>query len=282
MVTKRVATQVFETSNLDQFEEFKANRPINPTFVRKLARAINAENHLRDFPVVCKRDGKKLIVKDGQHRLAAARTLKTPIFYMVTEDEWSLQNVIDVNTKLARLDWKWEDYINAYSVLGKKDYEHLRVFHEKYRLPYSMCISLLMGHNSSMALHTRDEFQRGNFKITAIEGAERVGDIVLAFDDHHLKGLSHHMLFVMAICRLCLLPRAVFDEGRLLAKLENHSAMLRKQGTLEQYIEMLDEFYNRSVQRRNYVSLRVEIKKLALPSRGDNLRKKGSKQTSMI
>jgi len=254
---KRVSRQVFETTDYGQFEFMRVNRRINPAYVKRLAGKISEHNLLHDFPiVVSKNKNGKWTVLDGQHRLAAAEMLRVPIYYVVDGENFDLQQVIRINEPTPG--WKWNDFIDAYKKLGKRDYGQLREFKEESGLSYSLCISLLTGDMGQAGGGTLQKFRAGNFRIKSYDGARRVANIVNAFRQHGID-YAIHRSFIVAIAKLCTIP--TFDEGRLIGKLEHWSHHLDKRSTFGQYVELLEKIYNSGVQRRHLVSLALEVKR---------------------
>ncbi len=71
------------------------------------------------YPIICYRVGKKLYVKDGQHRLLLAEMLGLQIFYVVTKLDFDVAIVSSAACPWVLKDY---DYIGKFIREGNPDY----------------------------------------------------------------------------------------------------------------------------------------------------------------
>lgn len=107
---------VKSTNSYGQFKIVNSNREVNATHVKKLKRAIASKNMLRLNPIVVN-DNMEVI--DGQHRLAAAKQLGLPIYY-IQEKSVDRNDIANLNTN--KKNWNIMDYVNFYAVEKYPDY----------------------------------------------------------------------------------------------------------------------------------------------------------------
>ena len=74
---------------------------------------------LKSFPLSCSRNGdRKLIVKDGQHRLAVAEELGLNVHYFVEDVDYDIAKVNCTQEK-----WVVRDFAMKHANTGKKAYQ---------------------------------------------------------------------------------------------------------------------------------------------------------------
>ena len=78
---------VYHTTDYGRFKLLEENRPLDTAHVNKLVHAIKYQNLLDQKPIDVTADFE---VIDGQHRLEAARTLNTPIYFRVLTEKHTL------------------------------------------------------------------------------------------------------------------------------------------------------------------------------------------------
>lgn len=115
------------TSNYNQFKNFDGNRATDQNHIDELIRSIKNSNKLHLHPIIV--DQNKNII-DGQHRLAAARELKLPIYYIVDVDA-EKSDIPILNTN--RRNWLLTDYISFYQESGLEDYIFIQNIREKHK-----------------------------------------------------------------------------------------------------------------------------------------------------
>ena len=129
---------LFKTQNYEMFKLRPDNREIKKNHLQRLITSIQMRNLLEYRPIVV---NEKMEVIDGQHRLEAAKYLKTDIYYSIAKDIKS-EEMINLNVAKS---WTLDDYFNFYVENGKKDYLELRRYIQNNSLSLSRALALVIG-----------------------------------------------------------------------------------------------------------------------------------------
>lgn len=114
-----VTIQIEGTTEYEKFKSPTSNREIDHVHVNRLIRAIKRRNLLQLRPIIV---NTKWEIIDGQHRLEAARRLKIPIFYIMS-DEITKSDMAILNS--FQKNWKVMDYINYYTIEKHRGFDVL-------------------------------------------------------------------------------------------------------------------------------------------------------------
>lgn len=244
-----------ETSDYSVFELVKDNRKVNlqSKECRKLAHMMRLHGWIDACPAIVQRNGAKLVVKDGQHRLAVAKSLGIPAKYVV----------MDIDIDIAELNstsraWGIADYVHRYMAQDNEHYNTLWVFHQRYGLPLSTCAELLGGTTYKSQI-----LKDGDFMVTNTANARGVAELAI-----YLKSLNP----VAAVDRLaralsaCLLVED-FDKGQLIENAEKCPHFLSAAtGKVGHTLDALEKVYNYGKQKR--VNLKFLAEEAARMARG--------------
>jgi hypothetical protein len=154
--------------------------------------SIKDKNLLDVNPIIV---NSKMEVIDGQCRLAAAKTMSIPIYYMIAQAA-NLEDVrlLNINVKT----WGMEDYLESYLSQSYADYHTLKVFHDEYAIPLSICLMLLAGGKYDRQ-EVRAAFKSGDFKITSLSNAKRIAEKLLDIRQYADRGVWRSRDFIMAV-----------------------------------------------------------------------------------
>lgn len=95
------------------------NRPLNLKKRKRLRESMQEYGFLKPFPLSCSRNGdRKLIVKDGQHRLTVAEELGLNVHYFVEDVDYDIAKVNCTQEK-----WVVRDFAMKHANTGKKAYQ---------------------------------------------------------------------------------------------------------------------------------------------------------------
>lgn len=109
------------TTDYDIFKFLEYNRyKITKESLDRLIKSIKERNLLHHRPILVNED---FYIIDGQHRLLAAKELKVPIFYTISED--FQQKDVHVYNE-AQKQWVDLDYLNYYEKRGNPHYKRLK------------------------------------------------------------------------------------------------------------------------------------------------------------
>lgn len=143
-----------ETVNYEQFKLRDDNRDggVTDAHVRKIVASIKLKNMLEFRPIIV---NEHMEVIDGQHRLAAAKELKVPIYYEIHTGAAGAE-IIGYNLAKA---WMPSDYLNYYCEHDYPHYKKLREFmkNQSLSLQSAMCLC------TKKSKHSLEEFRLGKF-----------------------------------------------------------------------------------------------------------------------
>jgi len=233
------------TNNSKNFELLSFNRDVGKTV--RLEESMKKHGFIPAYPIHCVRNGTdKFKIKAGHHRFYVARKLGIPFYYVVCDDNASIFELEDTTEK-----WTVKDYLAAHSRLGKNhDYLKLDEYVEQTGIGIKSAMSMLAGQSAGSG-NFGHEFKNGTYKIREdSDHAWVVKDIVL-----HAKkcGVAFYNknLFVQAISKIVWVDN--FSISRLKSKMHLFAGFIEKKANLQQYLEMMEEIYNR--QSRDKVPL---------------------------
>lgn len=238
--------QINVTKNYGQFIRSEENRPVDLKRHRKLVESMKEYGFIPEFPIVCVRDkDDRLIVKDGQHRLAIAFQLGIPVFWVESDIQFDTAK-INCTSKT----WVAKDYANTFAMSGKVDYQEGIDFAAQHGIPVTIAFSLLGGTVSWG--NVSGAFFAGEFKVTDKRWAGSVAGIYKV-----LSGLSskvRNSRFIAACMAVCRVEG--FDPKRLLSNAERCPDKLLSYSTRDAYLEMIEDIYNFG--RAKLVPLKIE------------------------
>lgn len=219
--------RIFESNSLD-------NRALVPKKHKRLMESMRLYGFLPEFPIVVYRDkDKHLVVKDGQHRLLMAETLKLPVYWVEESSPWDIAKVNSTPEG-----WKPIDYAERYARQGKKDYQEGIDFMKSHRISIGTAFALLSGNTGFTNI--QGDFISGAFKVRDRDWAEAVVSIYNPF-----RMASKHCrntFFVLACMAVCRVPE--FEPSRLLNGMERNLDKVHPYSTRDAYLAMLEEIYN--------------------------------------
>lgn len=244
--------QILSTTNYDLFKLLGNNRELNLLHVKRLVESFN-EKYLI-CPIIV---NERYEVIDGQHRLAACRETKKPIFYIKVKG-YGIKEVQIFNTN--QKNWTRYDFLEMYCSEGRKPYLEFKEFMIAFPdFGIRVCEKLLTGYNQKSKvtggiLGLSRYFERGELSISNIPKsyllAKKVVDYKPFFSEYHTDS------FVNAIVPL------------FTSKNYNHKEMLHKLGScphklfvcnnIDKYRVQLENIYNYKRQKENKVSFRYE------------------------
>lgn len=222
------------TKDYRLFTRSSENRNLCPKKHKKLEQSMKQYGFLPCFPIVVFRGANgKLIVKDGQHRLAIAETLGLPVHWIEETIDFDIAT-INCTSRV----WVLRDYAEKYSANGKAAYVEGLEFADANHLPIGTAFALLGGTTSFGNVQTA--FIDGTFKIKDRSWAESVAYVYTSLIE--LAPEIRNARFIeacMAACRV-----AEFDAARVIHNAKRCREKLVAYSTRDAYLEMLEEIYN--------------------------------------
>lgn len=242
--TGKLVGEIRETKDYSIFKFRDDNRVINQNHVKKLSNEMKENGWLSTSVVTINGSGD---VIDGQHRVKAAMSVGVPIRYKVSKgagtDEMTAMNTLQRN-------WSPFDHLHKFVVRGNPHYITFDKFVKDY--PMFKYTEVAMFLNNSMSSVKRDSFESGNYVVKnekkGREWANYVLELKPYFEKYYTKSI-----FVRAFIKIISnKPEFIFEE--FLHKVKLRPNMLVACGTVEQYVEMIENIYN--YRRSDKINLR--------------------------
>lgn len=245
MTDRLMGRKVNVTRDYRLFSRSMDNRIVKLKKHKALERSMKRYGFLSCYPVICYRDeNKKLIVKDGQHRLAFAESLGLPVYWIEQDIDFDVA-VVNSTPKV----WAVRDFAEKHAANGLSDYQEALEFADSHKLSVGNAFALLSG--TTNYTNIEEPFKAGLFKIKDREWASSVASIYAPISN--MSGDCRNSRFLeacMAVCRV-----AEFDAERLLHNCARCRDKLVSYSTRDAYLDMLEEVYNFG--RKQLVGLRA-------------------------
>ena len=245
-LNKHTVKELLVLSTIDYgiFTDLLGNRIVTETHVKNLM--VSMTKKYLDIPIYV---NDKLQVIDGQHRLAACASLGLPVYYIVY-DGWGIEeaNILNINNK----NWKLTDFVNMYAARGYEEYVKLTGLDEFYgkRYSYSTLLGLMKDSQKSIDGGGRHSTaaRKGNLKMGNESHCREV--LNTCENINNITGFTkfYNVSFVNAIS--IVLNKPDFSMNRLMDKIEENKFMVEKRNDYTQYLEMLQEIYNRNSRKK--------------------------------
>jgi hypothetical protein len=235
------------TRDYGLFQTVVGNRGINIRHVDELVQVIKRKNLLQYFPLLIN-EHKQII--DGQHRLAAARVLHVPVYY-VEIPGLTLADVMSINTHSKS--WTLLDFVNARIQQGLSQYQVLLDFSERHQLGLLTSARLINGERTAKdgGVSISNVVKEGRFKLNHLEYAEMLAehlDEVQRFADFDVK---KDRTFISSIRIAEQSPN--FDWQTFISKLTLHGLRIETRAQVRYYVLEIEELYN--YKSRTYVDI---------------------------
>lgn len=228
-------SKVYTTTNYDQFKFYKTNRDIN---AGAIIDSIKNKNFLKDMPILCDKD---LYVIDGQHRLYAARVLRVPIYYTISED----LGENDIGQCQIQKPWLAIDYLKFN--ISKPTYAFIHMLKERYRFSLHFIISAC-----SNKYHMK-HFRNGTYELSKPENEleDKFEELkqVCEFSKSILKAEGKNKDFTVHCMRgiWSFINRKEYIHSQMLHKLRTYPSMIEPLSISNDSVmaqKVLDNLYN--------------------------------------
>jgi len=226
--------EIFETKDYSIFKFRNDNRVIDNNHVKKLSRKMKEKGWLSTSIVTLNGSGD---VIDGQHRVKAAMAVGCPIRYKVTRgagtDEMTEMNTLQKN-------WSPFDHLHKFVERGNSNYITFDKFVKDYPMFKYTEISMLL--NNNMTTIKRDSFESGNYVVKNDKVGREWANYILELKPYFEKYYNKSIFVRGFIKVISSKPEFVFEE--FLHKVKLRPNMLVPCGTVEQYVQMIEDIYN--------------------------------------
>lgn len=233
--------KVQESFKYDDFELHECNRDVKKT--AELEKSMRRYGWIDAFPAyVIKSPGGKMVIKAGHHRCTVARRIGLPIKYVLCEDIGISLYELEKPT----VQWSLQDYLDSHARRGVTDYLKIKQYASHTGIPVGCLISML-GGNWAGSGNFIDTFKSGTFKIKTTDQVDVIADI-LEFMRKHKAPCAGTRLLVFALSKLLFLEE--FNVEHFKKKIRLFPTLLVKQVNLKDYLQMIEDVYNRNTKNK--------------------------------
>lgn len=235
-VSKSTESSIQSTRDYSMFNAMNGNRLVDERHVRALSRSISETGveSLKKSPIIVNEDYQ---VIDGQHRLAAARDLGYPVYYIVVAG-LTLKDVQSLNS-ITKL-WNTWDYAQSWISRGNEHYEKYEHFRTKYKTSHTMTSRYLAG-GREVPTHV---FRTGKFKVTDEENAVKYIEQLDDIKDYYKN--SNLLPFVRAYHMVASNPNYVHSRFVNVMKTEGHNILETREPV--NYARQLAALFNHGIE----------------------------------
>jgi hypothetical protein len=167
--------------------------------------------------------------------LEVAKKLGLPVFYVVTNDTATI-----VELEASHRRWSLDDYLTAFHREGSADYSSIVEWGMRTGIPLSCCASMLHGVQAGSA-NVNKIIKSGKFKVKDELHIFQVANICDAIKRQgHEWAVSRNFVNAVSMCVFC----QEFDTNLMIEKTSANLGLLRKQGSTDQYLDMIESIYN--------------------------------------
>ena len=240
--------KILETNNYGKFVLSPCNREVKKTW--NLEASLLKYGFRDGTPIeVVRLENGLLEIQDGHNRFYAARKLGIAVKYVEVKDRMTAAERGTTTTM-----WSMRDYLISFSKGGNTAYAAVLAYHKKTGIGLNACISMMAGDSAGSG-NWRKQFKNGTYRLGDLGHANLVGSLVL-----HCKKcgflFGDKTPFVQAISKIAWAEG--FDPQLLKSKITTFPEHMKKQGSKQDYITMLEAIYNRHSQVKMPLAFKAE------------------------
>jgi mRNA-degrading endonuclease RelE of RelBE toxin-antitoxin system len=232
MITK---PKLEKTTDYEIFELHQLNRPLHES--KALVESMKRYGFQPSSPIHVTHNGNgKYKVKRGHHRLAVAKKLGLPVWYIVDDDPMSIYEwESDTNTT-----WSIEDFAHSYANSGSDDCCTLLDFQKKHKLTLGTAAALVGGESAGSNNKIR-KLRSGKFRVGDMTHAHIVAETVDFCRDCGVAfaGMSS---FVEALSAAIRVPE--FDVSAFRQRVHNLPKKMTRRSNKKDYLTEIEDLYN--------------------------------------
>lgn len=229
--------QLQNTKDYESFRYLLSNREVNKLHVGRLVKSIAKNNLLHLNPVIV---NPNMEVIDSQHRIAAAEQLGVPVYFQI-DDNVSKKDLSDLNS--VKKNWSTMDYINFWTIEKANGFDQLSKFLSLYpSMPPSTALMLLSEDGS----RDINALKSGYVDTANMEKALELAEIIKKF--RNIIDFAYDRNFILAVFKV--VKTGNYKHESMEKRLETQSRSLVKCATVKQYVELIEEIYNKGIQNK--------------------------------
>lgn len=238
---------VQKSTDYDLFKFMDTNREAHRGHIESLKKAFEEVGNLMAVQPILVNENMEII--DGQHRFIAGKELGAPIFYMVrpglTVSDARRMNVLHKG-------WNVDDYARSYANSGDTSYRR----YLKLRDDYGFSHSIILAYTSPEGNYKGSFVDFRNGLFTMNEEQEVIARDNLDKLDEFLDSIplvSRDRDFAYAFLKV--IHAENYDQERMMDKVAKHGNLMRRYGSIGEYMRALEDLYNHSYSEANRTRL---------------------------
>lgn len=226
-----------------EYRLFKAD-PTNRSIrkIKKITTSMKQWGFLPGHPIMCTANGVGMVIKDGQHRFEAAKSLGIPVYYVCHSTHADI-SIPEVNRATAGA-WNPTDYIESFCNRGNTEYAKLRAFIAETGMPAQTSAALLSGLASGG--RASDGLRDGKFKVRDYSHAVAVAGVINKAKEH--VKFARNKYFVDAVSRILRVEEC--KPSVLVDKMDKFPALIKQGHDTSSFTLILEELYNHQSRNR--------------------------------
>lgn len=227
--------QVFQTKNYSLFKFHRENRTIIKSHVKALARSMSIHGWAHGSIVIV---DSNFNVINGQHRVEAAQIANVPITYMI-DPKASANEIGILHTNMKP--WNIITHLERFVKMENIHYVLLDRFMKNF--PDFRPTECTMLVRNGLGSAERESFETGKFEVKDMKLAYKWGHNIMSLKPYFEKGYNKS-IFVRAMIKVLSTKGDVFNFEEFLHKVHLRPKSIFMCGTVEQYVEMIENIYN--------------------------------------
>ena len=221
-------TEVYVTSDYDQFKYLKGNRSINPLNINKLKQSIGVRQLAT--PIIV---NENMQIIDGQHRFNVCKSEKLPVYFIKLNgygrEECELLNTTGQN-------WTLNDYLSGFVSMGYENYIIFQNFINQHNFSIETGIAFFYFYKSGS--HNL-AFKLGNLTPKDLEKTYLFSEQYYDFEEVEP---FKKVLFITALLRMFQHPK--YNHEQMVQKLKYQGYKIQTRSYVIEYLDMLTDVYN--------------------------------------
>lgn len=227
-------SNLLKTTNYDRFINDPTNRTVSNT--KKLISSMEKYGYIPAYPIHVVPHNGRFAIRDGGHRLEAARATGNPVYYVICDkNNISIPEIND-----AARHWSTNDYVDSHIRSGKREYLILKKFAEDNQIGYRIAAQLLLGNQAADGGAFAQKLKDGTFKVIDYAYASRVASIIRALRPS--IPMVNNVLFIAAISKVSRIKG--FDVDRFIRNATRLHASFSTRATMDDYLDLIEMVYN--------------------------------------
>ena len=233
-----------QTTDYKKFKTINGNREIQPGHLKTLVNSISENNLLEYNPIIVT---ESFEVIDGQHRLAAAKKLKLPIYFQTCKST-GIDDVVLLNKSLRP--WSVIDYLNMYIKRGFTDYRVLRDFCNNYNMSISIGMIVIGRPNLYKYSGAMKDFKEGLFEVKRLDWGVEFSNFLSDLRIYIAPLVERDREFIWALEKTL----SIVKKEELLEKIKFQTEPITRSPSTKEYLRKLEDIinYKMKTQKRLY------------------------------